>query len=241
MRSTIILGEKVYYKVQHSKKAKIPRVDISIHGLKVVIPEGFEKDPESLLIEKAVKILEKKHEFDEYRKKLPNRQFREGEYFPYLGKDHSVVLSEKATKHYIDEDKIVLSNKVVSKSSIKEELRKFYTEKAKEIINKKLEKFSIRLGVNYNGVRFKNQRTRWASCSTSKNLNFNWRLVMAPESIIDYIVVHELIHLEEGNHSKRFWLKISNVFPDYKERIKWLNENSPRLIFSDYDLKYNKL
>ncbi|MCK5254807.1 MAG: M48 family metallopeptidase, partial [Deltaproteobacteria bacterium] len=78
-------------------------------------------------------------------------------------------------------------------------------------------------------VKVKEQKRRWGSCTAKGNLYFNWRCVMAPSAVIDYIVVHEMSHLAIPNHSKRFWQKVGSVLPDYKKRRKWLKDNGLRL------------
>jgi predicted metal-dependent hydrolase len=78
--------------------------------------------------------------------------------------------------------------------------------------------------LSFSGIKIKEQSSRWASCSNIGNLNYNWKIIMAPVPVIDYIIVHELSHLVEMNHSSRFWDIVSSVLPDYKERKNWLNK-----------------
>lgn len=90
-------------------------------------------------------------------------------------------------------------------------------ERAIVLVNKKLEQFNHFYGYKYSRISIRNQKTRWGSCSGKRNLNFNYRLVYLPEHLIDYVVVHELCHLEEMNHSKNFWALVSKQIPDYKK------------------------
>lgn len=101
----------------------------------------------------------------------------------------------------------------------------YYKAKAKKMIRERLVHFNLHYQFDYNRVFFRNQKTRWGSCSSKRNLNFNWRLVLAPLDILDYVVVHELCHLEQMNHSKAFWNLVAEQAPDYKKRRKWLKEN----------------
>lgn len=93
-----------------------------------------------------------------------------------------------------------------------------------------LDEYSKRLGVKYGRVTIRAQHTRWGSCSGKGNLNFNCLLAATPESVTRYVVVHELCHLLEMNHSKRFWALVESVLPDYKKERKWLKENGSKLI-----------
>ena len=86
------------------------------------------------------------------------------------------------------------------------------------------------MGVSYNRIAIKAQRSRWGSCSTKKNLNFNCLLMLCPEEIQDYVVVHELSHLQEMNHSPAFWAEVGKILPDYKKRRRWLRSQGEALI-----------
>jgi predicted metal-dependent hydrolase len=92
------------------------------------------------------------------------------------------------------------------------------------------------MGVEYDKIEIRNQRTRWGSCSTNGILGLNWRLMMAPPEIVDYIVVHELAHLREANHSPAFWSLVAEFDPEYESHAEWLQRNSARLIFTEEDL-----
>ena len=86
------------------------------------------------------------------------------------------------------------------------------------------------VGVSYGGITIRAQKTRWGSCSSKGNLNFNCLLLLAPAEVLDYVVVHELCHRREMNHSPKFWAEVERVLPDYDARRKWLKENGPGLI-----------
>ena len=103
-------------------------------------------------------------------------------------------------------------------------------QKAIEVIPPKVKEYSDILGVTYGRITIRNQRSRWGSCSSKGNLNFNCLLILAPDNIIDYVVVHELCHRKEMNHSKRFWSEVEKVLPDYKDREKWLRENGEMIM-----------
>jgi predicted metal-dependent hydrolase len=85
------------------------------------------------------------------------------------------------------------------------------------------------IGVRYDRIAIKGQSTRWGSCSSKRNLNFNWRLMMAPPGAVDYVIIHELCHLKELNHSPRFWALVAQHCPDYRRWERWLKVNIARL------------
>lgn len=103
----------------------------------------------------------------------------------------------------------------------REEARRRFTDRARH--------YAAAMGVAFNRIFIKDQRTLWGSCSRQGNLNFNWRVVRAPAEVLDYLVVHELAHLREMNHSKRFWKVVESHCPGYREHRKWLRVNAQTL------------
>lgn len=103
-------------------------------------------------------------------------------------------------------------------------------DRALQDIPQRVRRFSAQMGVTYGKITIRNQTTRWGSCSSSGNLNFNCLLMLAPEEIRDYVVVHELAHRRHMDHSDAFWQEVMRVLPDYKDRVKWLKENGGTLM-----------
>ncbi len=108
-------------------------------------------------------------------------------------------------------------------------MEKRYREAAKEYFPKRADYYAQQLGVSYERIRIAGQKTRWGSCSSKGTLSFNWKLMLAPPKVLDYVVVHEICHLKEMNHSPRFWRLVEELMPDYKEYRKWLKENGNTL------------
>ncbi len=105
-----------------------------------------------------------------------------------------------------------------------------HQELARQVLQRRAEYYARQMQVSYGRVAVKDQKTRWGSCSAKGNLNFNWRLILAPGEVLDYVVVHELAHRREMNHSVRFWNLVESVLPDYQQRKRWLKENGDRLM-----------
>ena len=103
-------------------------------------------------------------------------------------------------------------------------------DRACKVISERVKHFAPIVGVTYGRITIKNQKTRWGSCSTKGNLNFNVALMLVPPEVLDYVVVHELCHRLEMNHSPRFWNEVGKVIPDYKKHEKWLKENGKAII-----------
>ena len=103
-------------------------------------------------------------------------------------------------------------------------------ERAKSVLAQRTAYFARQIGVTYGKITVRDQKTRWGSCSQTGNLNFNFRLILAPSEVLDYVVVHELCHRRQMNHSTQFWQEVPQVLPDYRKRKAWLTENGWRLM-----------
>ena len=114
---------------------------------------------------------------------------------------------------------------------VRDRARSFLAEMALVRIRERLEVYAPRIGVSYGRVTVRNQRTRWGSCSAKGNLNFNWRLILAPEKFLEYVVIHELCHRREFNHSARFWDLVQRQMRDYQVWKDYLKKNGAGLNF----------
>lgn len=110
-----------------------------------------------------------------------------------------------------------------------DDIRKMKDE-AKKVIPDRVKYYADIMGVTFGKITIKNQKTRWGSCSSKGNLNFNCLLMLTPDKVRDYVVIHELCHLKQMNHSKMFWAEIEKVMPDYKVYRQWLSQNGNMLI-----------
>ena len=234
-RNIDLLGNPVEYEVRHSADASEPRIDVDIHGVTVVVPEDDDVQHAELLKENAAWVVDQQRKYDAYREQVPDWSFEAGERFPFLGEDRELVI-EPLQKHEVDEDSIRLRKSAVEQSSVKQVLENFYRSRAREHLTDRTDHYAERMGVEYEKLELRNQRTRWGSCSTGGTISLNWRLIMAPPDVVDYLVVHELAHLTEQHHGREFWQLVGEHVPDYKEKAEWLEENSVQLIFSENDL-----
>lgn len=103
-------------------------------------------------------------------------------------------------------------------------------QKAKKVFPERVSHYAEIMGVTYAKITIREQKTRWGSCSSKGNLNFNWKLVLAPDYVLDYVVVHELAHRKVMNHSKQFYTVVAQVMPDYEQARLWLRKNGASII-----------
>lgn len=231
----VLGGEPIPYEVSYRETVNEPRIDIDIRGVVVVLPEDSNTNPEEFLRENGNWVLRKHRKYEQYREAAPDRTFEIGETFPYLGEECELVV-ETRPKAAVEGGAIRLRRNAVDQSSIKRALENFYRREARDRFEARADHYAAEMGVAYEKIEIRNQRTKWGSCSTSGTLGLNWRLMMARPEIIDYVVVHELAHLREANHNREFWMIVATHDPEYREHAEWLEENSSQLIFSPDDL-----
>ena len=136
---------------------------------------------------------------------------------------------EKQKERSVERRKLEEESRSRFTDSQRQRLEKEYRRVAKEYIPKRARYYADILGVDFSSVRIAEQKTRWGSCSQRGTLSFNWKLMLAPARVLDYVIVHEVCHLKEMNHSDTFWAWVGFLMPDYKEHRKWLKEHGEQL------------
>ncbi len=156
------------------------------------------------------------------------KKFSEGEEFLYLGKYYPLKIVNNNENLLTFEDNFYLSDYCLSNA--KEVFTNWYKQNAEKIIKYRAEYYADIYNLKYTKIKISNAKTRWGSCSYNGNININWRLIMAPVEVLDYVIVHELVHLKIDNHSKNFWQNVEMIYPDYKKAKKWLKDNAHLLL-----------
>ena len=187
-----------------------------------------QKEIDSFVLQKMGWI-KKKLSLQKSIKKLIRKKFKNEENFQFLGKDLKlkITISENK-KSYIDDKFIYLvlnNNKENFKEKIKEKLETLFRETAKDVFKNKTLNEAKKIKVTPKKIIVRSYKRRWGSCSHKKDISYNWKLIMAPEKIIRYVVIHELCHLVHFNHSRDFWKSVEKIIPDYKSSKEWLKLN----------------
>jgi len=177
---------------------------------------------EETIRQKSSWILRK---FDEMKRCPPStcHEYTEGELFLFLGRSYPLHIVEDESKTIERSDKLYVSK--VFMPQIRSRLKGWYVEEASKELQARCMWFSLQTGYTPKSVRISDAQKRWGSCTHKGIINFSWRLIQAPPEIVDYVVVHELVHLDQPDHSKLFWAKVRKIMPDYERRRKWLHEN----------------
>lgn len=227
-------GKKYEYLIIKSKRKSI---SIFVEKDKKIVVKAplysSTTEVQKLVEKKADWIAKKTEEVKELQKDKPVHHYISGEVFYYRGKPLILNLIINQDRNRIMVKKQAGTLLVVSSTSesdvIKSAVIKWYRERAREVLQQKVSYYQKFIGKSVGDIRIKEQKSRWGSCSNKGNLNFNWKILMAEDDIIDYLVVHELCHRLHMDHSKEFWDSVGKIIPDYKTKEKWLKENGTRL------------
>jgi predicted metal-dependent hydrolase len=187
-------------------------------------PEGMTRQRiEALLEKKKMWLYEKIRHPKKYPLQPTRKEVVSGESLLFLGQHYLLELIEtKNQKLELDSGFKLPRHLSHSAAQI---FKNWYIRQARDFITPRVQKIAQALGVNYNKILISDLKYRWGSCTPNDNLNFNWRIIKAPAFVIDYIIVHELTHLLEANHTKRFWNIVAIQVPKYKEAKAWLADN----------------
>ena len=212
-------------KIIRSKRKTIALIVEPNGDLIIRAPKRATKREINALVKKyAVWIEKKQAQFLVEAESFSPRKFVEGEAFFFLGKSYPLqITGAKKTTVRLWGEYFQLAK--FAQADSERYFEQWYKKESRKVFTERVEFYATKYGFNYAKLKLSAARTRWGSCSSSGNINLTWRLVMMPQEIIDYVVVHELCHLREQNHSKAFWAQVEAILPDYKKRRKWLKEN----------------
>lgn len=193
-------------------------------SVSVLVPKTLKKSDVEELIEKKRKwIYRNLAEWQDMNAARIRRHYVSGEGFLYLGRSYRLKLvDDQPERLSLRGGYFCLLSKDGKLQKPDAAFKSFYKSKGQEKISNRVKFYSDRMGVDPAGVRVLELKNRWASCTPEGRLNFHWKCMMALPTIIDYIVVHELAHLQYLNHTKAFWNQVDKVLPDYRERKQWL-------------------
>jgi predicted metal-dependent hydrolase len=160
---------------------------------------------------------------------VPTHRYLDGETFLYLGKAYPLsILPARRPGLAFDGAAFRLSKTSLPKAP--QLFEAWYKQQARLYLTERVSALAAQHAFRYQKIRISSARTRWGSCSSLGTLSFTYRLVMAPAEVVDYVVMHELVHTQVHNHSKTFWNKVAQLMPDYKSRLAWLKKNGKYLM-----------
>jgi predicted metal-dependent hydrolase len=218
----------VPYRIRRSDRARYARILVGGDGVEVVVPRRFPlRDVEPFVEEKRPWIERTLRRMRESETDFPPARLEDGGELPYLGERLGLtVRAERGrARPHVARRGEGLSVALPVGGSLVDALESWYRRRAREEVGARLDAAVARAGAAYTSLQIRGQRTRWASCSSSGAMSFNWRLLLAPAEILDYVVEHEVAHLDVHDHSRRFWTLLASRCPDWREHERWLRRH----------------
>lgn len=220
--------------IKRTNRTKSAKITVEEGNVCVIVPRKLEQERIAKLLKGKNRWIKEKIAL--HRDALPksNKQFVSGECFSYLGRNYRLkVIDGNYTPIKLVQGRFIVSlRKSLQTPDLIQDLMIYWYKHHAEIkFIEKSKRYAKTMGVEFNSVAIKNFRSRWGSCSADGDITFNWRVIMAPNRIVDYVVVHELCHLIHHDHSTHFWREVERYMPDYLECKDWLKQNGIRLEF----------
>ncbi|OBT08062.1 hypothetical protein A9267_10065 [Shewanella sp. UCD-FRSSP16_17] len=223
----------LYVDVIRTSRIKTASIKVEDGLVSIVVPKALDIERvHQLVAEKRQWIIQKIALHDA---SLPasTREFISGEAYAYLGRNYrlKVVCGDYVpVKLYQGRLVATLPDGAKRSNLVRDALIRWYKLNALRKIKEKVRRYSKIMGLEPKSVGIKTFKSRWGSCSPKGELDFNWIIVMAPNRVVDYVVIHELCHLKQLDHSPKFWKEVERIMPDYAEHKEWLKVNSGRLV-----------
>jgi predicted metal-dependent hydrolase len=212
--------------IRTSKRTRRLSLVSGIDGVEAIVPPDYRADElESFVSAKKAWIIKTARHYSRLKERCGGL---EPSTIYILGSKYRFhVVKDRQQSAVVSDAMNVITFHVADRRNHRREIQRWYKEQTGRIIAERLPALAARLGVNYNKVSIKNQKSRWGSCSKKGNLNFNLLLAAAPPDVIDYVIIHELMHLMELDHSPRFWQLVKVADPEYKKHKEWLASYAP--------------
>ena len=228
-------GKVLEVKIKNSKRVKHLWLKADVYGVYAVVPLNYS-------IEKIHDFIESKKKWilktSEYYKKLREGYGEENlaiNTISFLGAIYRLqIVKDTSSSTVISDNLKLITFHVTDRRKYKYDIKEWYRRQTAQIVAERLPVISRKLDLQYNRVSIKSHTSRWGSCSKKRNLNFNLLLAAVPIKVIDYVLTHELIHLIELNHSKRFWSLVASAYPEYEKYREWLNRYGPLIKVARY-------
>jgi len=226
---------EIPYRVRRSDRARHARIVVDADGVEVVVPRRMALRKVAPFVEQKGPWIERTlRRLRDAEREHPAAVLRDGGSVPYLGERLALSVRSEPARMRARVTRQAASVSVVlpgdaDPGTLATALERWYRARAREQVARRLDVATARAGARYTTLQIRGQRTRWASCSTTGAMSFNWRLLLAPAEVLDYVVEHEVVHLDVHDHSPRFWALLENRCPRAREHERWLRRHGPGL------------
>jgi predicted metal-dependent hydrolase len=221
-------GQLLNIKIKRSTRSKSIQLKANIYGIHVVAPVNYDFKNITRFIHSRKDWISKVYKYyAKFVEKFGQENGSSENFLTFLGSVYKLrIVNDRISYNIVSDNLKVITFHVIDRRKYKQDVIAWYKRQTSKIIFERLPLLSRKLDLKYNRVLIKSQKSRWGSCSKKKNLNFNLFLAALPSEVIDYVIIHELIHLIELNHSKRFWDLVKIKDPNYKYHRKVLRRYS---------------
>ncbi len=226
-------GEVVSFSIERTSRRKTVAISVGYDGVRVLAPSDLDDERViSIVRKKGPWLLRKQAGYREFGGAPITREFVSGETFHYLGRQYrlkvvpdasAVITRITARGSTLVAPVLPEAGPLVRRAAVRSALRHWYRDHAKVHFGVRSKAMGELLGITRPTVHVVDQSKRWGSCDARGRIRLNWRLIMAPMTLVDYVIAHEACHVLEHNHSKRFWRSLETIMPDYEARVRQLN------------------
>jgi len=214
---------EIKYDIKYSKRKTLSIIVERDRSVVVRAPLNTSEELIAKEVNKRKRLLQKKIEHNQkYPVSKPSKEFISGETLLYLGKNYKLYATDDWQEGILFDNKFFIAKN--NQQQANKLFKVWYIKSANDIIVPKVKAIAKQLGVTYNNINILDLKYRWGSCTPKDNIHFNWRIIKAPMSVIEYIIVHELTHLLEANHTPEFWNRVAVMQPNFTKAKEWLKE-----------------
>ena len=220
--------------IERTNRKRTISLQVKDNKLIVKAPRTASRQSLDDLIQRKQSWIKKRAILNVEERKLRNRKFIDNEKFFFRGNEYRLSLIFGGKEEVkISEGFLIVTckdDRAMGSKEVKTFIEDWYVRESTKILNTRTYEFAKKMKVEPSAITVKNYASKWGSCTASNKISYNWRIIMAPDCIVDYLIIHELCHIIEHNHSKNFWYQVGKYCEDFKKKRKWLRENGHKLV-----------
>ncbi len=222
-------GRQIVWQVTYRQRKSLKITVEPPNCVSVVAPKGLSKQRIiDCMRQKAHWIIKQMDRMEALGIEARGKTYKEGELFLFQGQSYPLAIQQEEHRHKarvsLEADRFVVKTPILEVYRMEQAMEQWYRKQTYEAVMRAYRRYEAHIVRKPIAIVVKQQKKRWGSCSSKGKLMFNWRLSMAPQEVVDYVVVHEMCHLVHMNHSEAFWSLVASIMPDYKERERWLKD-----------------
>ena len=220
--------------IEYTNRKRTISLQVKDNKLIIKAPRAVSRKNLDEVIQRKQKWIKRRAILDFEEQNLRNRKFIDNEKFYFRGNQYhlSLIFGKKEDVRIVDSRLLVTckDDRPIHSKNVKSLIEDFYVNESAKILNTRTNEFAKKMKVQPTGITVKNYISKWGSCTSKNKISYNWRIIMAPDCIVDYLIIHELCHIIEHNHSKNFWNYVGTYCEDFQKKRKWLRENGHMLV-----------